>query len=189
MFLDYPVENTTNRSFLTMEKIINNPGLQHLAENIFLNLNSADLKQCQWINQSASQILDNPLFWIKKLMQNGLSEENQNDWIEAIQSEMNSEKKKYIATYLNWNLQKRNSFDLPCYTKPVVQEDFWKKIWKICDEWRPSTNENIEIVKILAPLTDKPNVPNNCGETPIHRAACNGHTEIVKILGPFDRKS
>ena len=52
-----------------MEKIINNPGLQHLAENIFLNLNSEDLKQCQLINQSASKILENPLFWMKKLIQ------------------------------------------------------------------------------------------------------------------------
>ena len=82
-----------------MEKLINNTGLQHLAENIFLNLNSADLKKCQLINQSASQILDNPLFWIKKLIQNGLSKENQRYWFEAIQSEMNSEKKKNIATY------------------------------------------------------------------------------------------
>ena len=37
-----------------MEKIINNPGLQHLAENVFLNLNYADLKKCQLINQAAS---------------------------------------------------------------------------------------------------------------------------------------
>ena len=112
-----------------MEKIINNPGLQHLAENIFLNLNYEDLKKCQLINQSASQILDNPMLWIRELIQNGLSKKNQKDWFEAIQLETNPVKKKHIAAYLNWNL-KKNSFDLPCYTKPVVQEDFRKKIWK-----------------------------------------------------------
>ena len=37
----------------------------------------------------------------------------------------------------------------------------------------------------MAPLADNPNVPNNFGETPIYRAACNGHTEIVKILVPL----
>ena len=172
-----------------MEKIINNPGLQHLAENIFLNLNSADLKKCQLINQSASQILDNPLFWIKKLIQNGLSKENQEDWIEAIRLEMNSEKKKCIAAYLKmkWHLKKKNKnvFHLPCYTKPVVQEDFRKKILNICGEWRPSTNENTEIVKILAPLTDNPNVPDKNGDTPIHEAAFSGHAEIVKMLAPL----
>ena len=43
----------------------------------------------------------------------------------------------------------------------------------------------IEIVKILAPLTDNPNAPNKIGDTPIYLAACNGHTEIVKILVPL----
>ena len=62
-----------------MEKILNNPGFQHLAENIFSNLSSTDLKKCQLINQLASQLLENPIFWIKKLIRNGFSEENQND--------------------------------------------------------------------------------------------------------------
>ena len=34
----------------------------------------------------------------------------------------------------------------------------------------------------MAPLTDNPNKPNENGQTPIHFAAWNGHTEIVKIL-------
>ena len=42
-----------------------------------------------------------------------------------------------------------------------------------------------EIVKILAPLTDNPNNPDEDGRTPIYQAARNGHTEIVKILAPF----
>ena len=121
-----------------MEKILSNPGLQHLAENLFLNLSSADLKKCLLINQFTNQILENPMFWIKKLIQNGLSEENQNDWINAIQSETNFEKKKNIVDYLSWNSKKENCFDLPCYTKPVAQEDFWNKICRAakCPEWK-----------------------------------------------------
>ena len=95
MLLDCASENTSIQSFfLTMEKIIKNPGLQHLAENIFLNLNYSDLKKCQLINQSASQILDNPMFWIRELIKKGLSKENQNDWIKAIQ--LNYEKKNIL---------------------------------------------------------------------------------------------
>ena len=97
-----------------MEKILNNPGLQHLTEKIFLNLSSAHLKKCQMINQSARKILETPMFWIKKLIRNGLSEENQNDWIKAIQSETNFEKKKIITAYLSLNSKKKNCFDLPC---------------------------------------------------------------------------
>ena len=42
----------------TLEKILNNPGLQHLAENIFDNLKYEDLEICRGINQSSKQILD-----------------------------------------------------------------------------------------------------------------------------------
>ena len=41
------------------------------------------------------------------------------------------------------------------------------------------------IVRILAPLTDNPNAPDEEGITPIHLAAFEGHTEIVKILAPL----
>ena len=166
-----------------MEKIINNPGLQHLAENIFLNLNYSDLKKCQLINQTASQILNDPMFWIKELIRKGLSKENQKDWMKAIQSETNFEKKKHIAAYLSWNLKKNNLFDIPCYTKPVVQDDFRKKIQNI---YCGGSEEETEIVKILAPLTDNPNVSDEFfGATPIYWAARCGHTEIVKILAPL----
>ena len=55
----------------TLEKILNNPGLQHLAENIFGNLNFEDLMICQGINQSSKQILDKklnkPVFVLKEI--------------------------------------------------------------------------------------------------------------------------
>ena len=38
------------------------------------------------------------------------------------------------------------------------------------------------VQKFLAPLTENPNAPNKNGWTPIHKAAMNGYTEIVKIL-------
>ena len=54
----------------TLEKILNNPGLQHLAENIFDNLNFEDLDICRGINQSSQQILDyqmdKPMFLLRK---------------------------------------------------------------------------------------------------------------------------
>ena len=87
-----------------MEKIITNPGLQHLAENIFWNLDVEHLKICGLINQSCQQILDNPMFWLRKFV--GLSKANQKDWIKIIQLEKNSEKKGAIIAYLKWNLKK-----------------------------------------------------------------------------------
>ena len=74
-----------------METIIKCPGLQHLAENIFLNLSYESLEECQLINEQSKEILkkpmfwlDKPMFWLKKFIRRGLSQKNQIDWTEAI---------------------------------------------------------------------------------------------------------
>ena len=137
-----------------------------------------DLKICAQINQSCKQILQNPIFCLRKFEH--LSKENQKDWIKVIQSVKNSDKGIAIISYLQWNL-KKEVVDLPCYSSPAVQDDFRKKIWESCKK-QESSDEDTEIVKILAPLTDNPNAPDKVGETPIYWAAYNGHMEIVKIL-------
>ena len=111
------------------------------------------------------------------------SKKNQNDWIEAIQSETNYEKKKNIVDYLSWNSKKKNCFHLSCYTKPAAQEDFKYKIWRAAKH--PLWKGYVELVKILAPLTDNPNAPDKHGNTPIYWAAVCGNTEIAKILAPL----
>ena len=70
-----------------MDTIINNPGLQHLVENVFWNLEVEDLKICAKTSQSCKQILQNPVFCLRKFEQ--LSNENQKDWIKVIQSVKN----------------------------------------------------------------------------------------------------
>ena len=169
-----------------MESIINNPGLQHLAERIFLNLDTEHLKICRLINQSCKQILENPFFWLKKFK--NLSKENQKDWIKILKEVKNSEKIHAIISYLQWNLKKEAvsaiAVDLQCYTSPAVQDNLRKMIIESCKK-QESSAENTEIVKILAPLTDNPNAPDEYGETPILMATYRGHTEIVKILAPL----
>ena len=282
-----------------MEEFINNPGLQHLAEKVFFNLNVEDSKICTHINKSCEQILENPMFWLRKFG-DGISKKNQKEWIKIIQSEeKNPKKRKDIIAYLQWNFKKeinetptladliadtvadflekseeeipdeisikiqtkpnevpeiaiepneddvsdvkatiklpgeneesvefmaniritsdtkinREDFadtifhnfdeaftdlhkttmptttiastkDLPCYSNSDVQEDFRKKILEICEK-EESSDKDIEIVTILAPLIDNPNAPDNDGFTPIYRSSCNGHTEIIKILAPL----
>ena len=101
-----------------METIINNPGLQHLVEKVFWNLDVEDLKICAHINQSCKQILQNPLFCLRKF--NGFSRENQKDWIKFIKSVKNSNKGIAIISYLQWNFKKEAFADLPCYSSPAV---------------------------------------------------------------------
>ena len=156
-----------------MEKIISNPGLQHLAEKVFWNLDVEDLKICAQINQSCKQILQNPIFCLSKFEH--LSKNNKEDWIKVIQSVENSDKGIAIISYLQWNLKKDALADLPCYSSPAVQNDFRKRIREICEKTE-SSDADKEIVKILAPLTDNLNAPNNYGKTPIYWA----YTEICQ---------
>ena len=202
-----------------MLKILNNPGLQHLVENIFFNLDVEYLQICGLLNQSSKQIFDGPMFqepmfWLNKFRY--LSEENQNDWTNLmVQTEHYTFRRKYaIISYLRWNLNKEDIVDLPYYTNTNVQDNFKKKIkeifqkrvsldedvkilkilapltYNVQTEFRSKIREScekkeLEIVKILAPLTNNPNAPYEYGQTPIHIAAKNGHTEIVKILIPL----
>ena len=108
-----------------MEKILKNPGLIHLAEDIFKNLSDEAVEICRYINQSSREILDNINFWLRKFR--NLSKDNQKDWKMVIQSVKKSKKEKAIISYLQWNL-KKEAMDLQCYTSPAVQDDFKKRI-------------------------------------------------------------
>ena len=146
----------------------------------------------QWYFKKDAMVLVLPFFWFKKFR--SLSEENQNDWIKVIRSEKNSEKEEAIITYLQWKLEQESVLDLPCYSRSDVQDDFRRKILDICKN-EESTDEDVEIIKILAPLTDDLNFQDEQGYTPIHYAFemiiwANGYVsdefmEIVKVLAPL----
>ena len=152
-----------------MENLLNNPGLQHLAENIFLNLSYEKLKICQMINQTSYQILNgNPILWIMFFWRK-LSEENQKYLISTFTSFlfMNFDAStNHIVSYLRWNLENKNLFLLPqdhlCYTSPVVQSELRQKIYQA------AKFGSTKIVEILAPLTENPNAHNIERKTPIN---------------------
>ena len=72
-----------------METIITNPGLQHLAEKVFWELDTEGLKICAQINPSCKKILQNPIFCLSKFEH--LTKKNKEDWIKAIQLVKNSD--------------------------------------------------------------------------------------------------
>ena len=49
-----------------MQNLTNCPGLHHVAEEIFLNLNFKSLESCEKVNKSWELILKNPLFLKKR---------------------------------------------------------------------------------------------------------------------------
>ena len=100
---------------LAMEIFLKSPGLQHIAENVFLNLNYKTLETCRHVNKLCKQILDNPMFWIKKFIQRGLSKNNQIKWSKAIQITKNTGLKKNVLRYLKQCSKNERVVDIPCY--------------------------------------------------------------------------
>ena len=60
---------STRMSFgIMLESFINNPGLQHIAENILQNLDKHSLLKYRLVNSSWKRVLDQPIFWFNKLI-------------------------------------------------------------------------------------------------------------------------
>ena len=122
-----------------METIINNPGLQNIAEEILFNLNYKNLKKLSFLNRRANQILNDPFFWLKKLIQRGLSKKNQEDWTKAIQlTESNSELKRFVSSYLKMSTKNEKVIDVSCYIDEEFLANSAKKIMKYLKTKNPN---------------------------------------------------
>ena len=81
-----------------MENLIKNPGLKHLAENIFLYLDYEDIINCQIVSESWNGFLENPMFWLKKWTRRGLSKENKIGWIKQFDWQKTLKLNTYFMT-------------------------------------------------------------------------------------------
>ena len=192
-----------------MDLITKTPGLQYIAEQIFINLDFYSIWQCRKVNDHWRNIIMKPLFWFNKMkMSTMLSHEHQEEWIRFCEklSKLNITQDmtpplKYIfgelddsvtlnATYWCTIMSIRNDMisgyaDIIRIMAPLIDNpNAPTKCGTTPIHWATMCSHS-EIVKILAPLTDYPNAPNENGETPIYTAVCNWHTEIVKILAPL----
>ena len=91
-----------------MEKITDNPGFLHIAETIFLQIDSQKLESCQEVNESWKKILEDPSFWLKKCFQSGLVQsEKKAAWTNAIQilknSNLEMELLCLLKEFFHWN--------------------------------------------------------------------------------------
>ena len=179
------------------ESIFNNPGLQHIAENIFGNLNYEDLEVCRTVNQSCKKILDEPIFWLKKFIRRGLSMKDQLDWTKAIQLTKHTDLEKNVLLYLKKSSKNERVVNLACY----INEKIVGNSKKLIKRYRKPFNSRNSgkmfdacidgdegIIQLLAPFMKYPNSPDRDGDTPIHIAAGIGNEDylpIVQILAPL----
>ena len=177
---------TTKRAkpSLIMDKIINNTGLQHIIEMIFLNLDYEYLQECQLLNKSIKEILENPMFWIKKWK--GLSKESKKDWTKAIQITRNTNLETNVISYIKKAIKIGHVVDVPCY----INENIVEKSNEFTFEKALKEN-NLGMVQILAPMVDNPN-PHyetvNFGSWTLNAidiAASRGYQNMIKVLAPL----
>ena len=84
-----------------MDFITKNPGLQHVAEEIFMNLDYNNVLKSKTVNQYWYLILVNPTFWLKKCLRNGfLSNECKMEWTKLIQTLKSQIYKEKVTTCL-----------------------------------------------------------------------------------------
>ena len=190
-----------------MDLITRTPGLIHIAEEIFSNLDRNSLLEYQKVNEYWECIIRNPWFWFRRMQHYAkLSEEHQKEWKDFCEKLSKLNLTKDMTPPLNYIYsQLEDSVTLnETYWFAICTSSEYSAFAEIVRIMAPlienpnslsedgdtticwaAQNGHAEIVKILAPLTNNPNAPNQYGSTPIFKAAWFGHTEIVKILAPL----
>ena len=165
-----------------MENLTNIPGLQHIAQEILLNLDNESLVNCFKVNRLWKNIL-NSSFWMKKCKM-----------IHSTYSPLTLV--MYEFSFVTWpkvvEVTPKNT---------IFEEELAKKLKKIhkCLEKADSKKYSLEdcpihwaayyghvdAIRVLISLFKKnSNYRNEFGMTPIHMAAINGHAAVIKLLIP-----
>ena len=144
--------NKKSKQISVMDEIINTPGLQHIIEMIFFNLDFEDLMNCQLVNKAVRQILDQwidvkPMSWLNKWRSNrGLSEKNKLDWTRALQMTKDTILRVNVALYIRNVIKIGHFVDVPCY----IDNNVLKKSTDISFE-EALQQKNAGVLQILAP--------------------------------------
>ena len=170
-----------------MDLITRSPGLHHILEAIFMNLDEKNLHRCEEVNKICKDIVRNKsLIWYKKLIQRStLSQRAKTEWMKLIDKLRDSNQIEFMKSYFK-KLGFRKSLQERIYEaveagnvkfiKRVAENnivqlmdnpnashpDFgWTPIQKatVLAAERNGRPEYAEIIQILAPLSENPNAP------------------------------
>ena len=65
---------------MPFEKITKNPGLHHIAEDIYKYLNRKSLMNCRLVNKNSKEILDHSMFWLKIMKAENIPDDHFSSW-------------------------------------------------------------------------------------------------------------
>ena len=149
----------------SMETLIQNPGLQFLAQNIFAYFDHANLLKCRKVTQSWKNYIDNDSFLWKNLCKMKVSKTDSDQKLKAIL--------KFISDYMTGQENDLNK------EKAAFSMSAIHLACQIGD---------LEIVKFLFDLGADMNRANQASvtwPTPLHLACMNGKLNIVKFFVTF----
>ena len=178
-----------------------NPALQHLAEEILLNLNHEDFEEYMEVDESWKKIIYNPSFLLRKCIQLGYFEKTKSAWKTTVQLTKSRDEEFLTEHFFDvLNMETFHPDVSPIYLAAIY--GYSKIIQAVAassiDD--PNASEgsdgdtpmhaaaregHLDVIKVLAPLSKNPNAPNSSGWTPIHEAAREGHANVIKVLAPF----
>ena len=177
-----------------MEPLINNPGYQHIVEDIFLNLDQKEILQCRLVNKSWKKHIDQSIFWLKKCSQSQKQQQEKSSnqdsslsiWTSIVQA-LKEEFENHLLTSSQTGspTADRNHHHLE---QNIVQ--CLMKLNNLLDQqyqYPLHMVSKIGDVKLVQFILENVNSPmyDQHGRTPIHFAALNGHSEVVKIIINF----
>ena len=188
-----------------MENIIQNPGLHHIIEDTLIFLDKGNIASFRLLNQDGKNIVDNPMFYLKKLSQ--VEETPKNliaKWKKIIQKLYDYDKEttqklalELFKMYCKKHPQSPLELVYNYGSKEKISPNLAIAILENSDpESFVNSTVNLRPIHLTAMLgyaesfekmlkkspTTNSNAPDNTGRTPMYLAAGFGHIEIVKLL-------
>ena len=161
-----------------MEAITKNPGLQHISEDIFKLLDTKTLVSCRSVNSSWKNVLNQPMFWLKKLNSQDMPLDVQRSWktlVEELDDDQVANELVLIMTKVYSNGKKiQKTFDV---IVKLAEADIHQDLMKFMLE---NENPRSEMDGILWIRSGSYPLMKNV--KPIHLAACFGLTGAIEKL-------
>ena len=167
-----------------MEQISKTLGLHHIAEDIFKLLDEKTIIDCRLVNNSWKNILDQPMFWLKKLQKlSKIMPENfhYQSW-KSLSQELDDDdpilENEFALILSKIYMRKRALLPLEVVVELATKEEKYSNLANFL-------LVNVELnCKIDVNIVNKNSKEESTfkGLTPIHLAALNGFTEAVTKL-------
>ena len=191
-----------------METFTKNPGLQHIAEDIFNILDKKSLIDCRLVTKSWRTIINWPILWLRK--SKSTMPENSKTWkILVDQIEDCQIEEEFVNILIN-NFKLRPMSPLEIVVELIKKGKHPNVVNYILEHVNPESTVHIEVapyvtfrdmtpiclaafyglsdtVQKLVKKYGSSNIPTSEERTPIHYAARNGYLEIVRFLVPFTK--